>query len=108
MLTLLKPETPVGSSDIYDTIRPTVKQFQGNLPEQQIVILLQERNQQGVSALYEKYAFKCVGRRKNYYPDNKEDAHIMTVEQINSESYRHFLDKQWARVSKRLAESFKT
>ena len=58
--------------------------------------------------LYEKYAFKCVGQRKNYYSNNKEDAYIMTVEQINSSSYRHFLDEQWLRLSKRLTESFKT
>ena len=58
-------------------------------------------------ALYEKYRFQYVGRRKNYYADNKEDAHIMTVEQIDSPSYRHFLDNQWQRLSKRLTESFK-
>ncbi len=28
-------------------------------------------------ALYESLGFKSVGRRKNYYPDNKEDAFVM-------------------------------
>lgn len=29
--------------------------------------------------LYSKYGFKCVGTRKGYYSDNKEDALIMVV-----------------------------
>jgi len=79
------------------------------IQRQAILMTLEVRvSNNAAQALYEKYAFKCVGRRKNYYSDNKEDAYIMTVEQISSEPYRHFLDKQWRRVSKRLAESFKT
>ena len=31
-------------------------------------------------ALYEKLGFREVGRRKNYYPESKEDAVLMTVE----------------------------
>lgn len=31
-------------------------------------------------ALYEKYGFQKVGRRKNYYDDPKEDAILMTLE----------------------------
>ena len=31
-------------------------------------------------ALYEKLGFREVGRRKNYYPERKEDAVLMTVE----------------------------
>lgn len=74
-----------------------------------ILMTLEVRvSNKAAQALYEKYAFQYVGRRKNYYSDNKEDAHIMTVKEINSESYRDFLDKQWVRVTKRLAESFKT
>lgn len=29
--------------------------------------------------LYHKYGFEITGRRKNYYRDNQEDAHIMTA-----------------------------
>ncbi len=29
--------------------------------------------------LYEKFGFKKVGERKNYYPDNKEDALLYTL-----------------------------
>ncbi len=31
-------------------------------------------------AFYEKLGFREVGRRKNYYPESKEDAVLMTVE----------------------------
>ncbi|MEM7028827.1 MAG: ribosomal protein S18-alanine N-acetyltransferase [Chloroflexota bacterium] len=34
--------------------------------------------------LYEKYGFEVVGHRKNYYPDNKEDALIMTTAHLSS------------------------
>jgi len=38
--------------------------------------------------LYEKYGFEIVGRRKRYYGDNGEDAHIMTVEAIQAQAYQ--------------------
>lgn len=38
--------------------------------------------------LYEKYAFKAVGRRKAYYHDNREDAVIMTTSPIHSTEYQ--------------------
>ncbi len=38
--------------------------------------------------LYEKYGFKEVGIRKNYYSDNREDAVIMTTSPIHTTEYR--------------------
>ena len=38
--------------------------------------------------LYEKYGFKEVGIRKNYYSDNREDAVIMTTSPIHTVEYR--------------------
>ena len=38
--------------------------------------------------LYEKYGFKEVGIRKNYYSDNREDAVIMTTSPIHTIEYR--------------------
>jgi ribosomal-protein-alanine N-acetyltransferase len=38
--------------------------------------------------LYAKYGFNEVGVRKGYYTDNKEDALIMTTDNISSEEYR--------------------
>ena len=38
--------------------------------------------------LYEKYGFKEVGIRKNYYSDNREDAVIMTTTPIHTTDYQ--------------------
>ena len=41
-------------------------------------------------ALYEKYGFAAVGRRKNYYTDPKEDAILMTLDfakEISTDGY---------------------
>lgn len=38
--------------------------------------------------LYEKYGFKEVGIRKNYYSDNREDAVIMTTSPIHTTEYQ--------------------
>ncbi|MFC1906102.1 ribosomal protein S18-alanine N-acetyltransferase [Chloroflexota bacterium] len=39
-------------------------------------------------SLYEKYGFYASGKRKQYYSDTKEDAIIMTTEDINSEEFQ--------------------
>ena len=54
--------------------------------------------------LYKKYGFKRVGRRKNYYKSDNEDGYIMTVENVQSQDYRDFLDEQWLRLSQRLTQ----
>jgi ribosomal-protein-alanine N-acetyltransferase len=38
--------------------------------------------------LYSKYGFQQMGTRKAYYLDNREDAIIMSTENINSDSFR--------------------
>lgn len=44
-------------------------------------------NQQA-QALYQKYGFMRVGRRRGYYTDNNEDAFLMTVEGLSDEAYQ--------------------
>jgi len=39
-------------------------------------------------ALYRVYGFYEVGRRKRYYPDNREDAIIMTTEELTGAAYQ--------------------
>jgi [ribosomal protein S18]-alanine N-acetyltransferase len=39
-------------------------------------------------ALYEKYGFVEVGRRKRYYSDNGEDAYILTVDSVLTPGFR--------------------
>ena len=43
--------------------------------------------------LYRKYGFEEVGRRKNYYQDNREDALLMTVTNFETNAYRARLDE---------------
>ncbi len=70
---------------------------------QAILVTLEVRlSNSAAQNLYEKYGFEYVGRRKRYYRDNNEDAHIMTVEEIQSPEYRAFLDVQWQRLTARL------
>ncbi|UCC16507.1 MAG: ribosomal protein S18-alanine N-acetyltransferase [Dehalococcoidales bacterium] len=38
----------------------------------------------GAQNLYLKYGFKQVGVRKSYYTDNREDAYVMTTEDITT------------------------
>ncbi len=45
-------------------------------------------------ALYEKYGFGKVGVRKAYYADNKEDAVIMTAEDILSSAYQEMFESR--------------
>jgi ribosomal-protein-alanine N-acetyltransferase len=42
-------------------------------------------------ALYREYGFYEVGERKRYYADNREDAVIMTTEELTSAAYQRRL-----------------
>lgn len=44
-------------------------------------------------ALYRKYAFAQVGRRRRYYSDNREDALIMTAHDVGQPAYRETLER---------------
>jgi ribosomal-protein-alanine N-acetyltransferase len=46
----------------------------------------------GAQALYEKYGFTRVGRRRGYYTDNGEDALIMTTPPLTDPAYLDRLD----------------
>lgn len=43
-------------------------------------------------ALYHKYGFEIVSRRKRYYIDNNEDAYLMTTPSFETSSYQANLD----------------
>ena len=43
---------------------------------------------QTAQSLYEKYGFIKTGKRKGYYSDTKEDAIIMTTDDINTEDFK--------------------
>jgi ribosomal-protein-alanine N-acetyltransferase len=74
------------------------------LADEATLVTLEVRvSNEPAQALYEKYGFDYVGRRKRYYHDNNEDAHIMTVEPIQVPEYQALLDQRRAELLGRLA-----
>jgi len=56
------------------------------------VVTLEVRVSNSVAqSLYTKYGFNEVGLRRGYYTDNREDAIIMTTDQINSKEFIKFI-----------------
>jgi len=51
--------------------------------------------------LYSKYGFINMGTRRGYYLDNKEDAIIMTTEDINSAVFREHIQQLREQLSKK-------
>jgi ribosomal-protein-alanine N-acetyltransferase len=52
--------------------------------------------------LYTKYGFKQMGARKGYYLDNREDAIIMSTENINSDSFRAHIQQLRESLARKL------
>ena len=52
-------------------------------------------------ALYCKYGLRVVRRRRRYYRDNNEDAFVMSVESLRSESYQELLARRWDQLMAR-------
>jgi len=58
------------------------------------VITLEVRaSNSAAQALYHKYGFNQVGIRRGYYADNKEDAILMTTEDVGSSSFQSRLQQ---------------
>jgi ribosomal-protein-alanine N-acetyltransferase len=75
------------------------------LQERAEMITLEVRSSnQTAQNLYMKYEFKYVGKRKRYYKKSNEDAHIMTVFDVQGSNYRAFLDKRSQKLYQRFAE----
>jgi len=68
------------------------------------VITLEVRVSNTVAqALYAKYGFERVGRRRAYYSDNREDAHIMTVDKVATPAYQERFASLTAALLQRLS-----
>jgi ribosomal-protein-alanine N-acetyltransferase len=52
--------------------------------------------------LYSKYGFMRMGTRRGYYLDNREDAIVMSTENINSESFQSHLQQLREALAKKL------
>lgn len=57
-----------------------------------ITLEVRESNEKAIK-LYEKFGFKSLGLRKNYYQDNNENALIMWSENIFDKKYKELYDK---------------
>jgi ribosomal-protein-alanine N-acetyltransferase len=56
-------------------------------------------------ALYTKYEFQQVGRRKAYYSDNREDALILTTPEFSSLAYQDLMETRRHDLFRRLAQT---
>ena len=59
---------------------------------------------EGAQSLYRKYGFSVQGRRRHYYPDNKEDALIMVREEITADSYAERIEQLERYLLQRLSQ----
>jgi ribosomal-protein-alanine N-acetyltransferase len=55
-------------------------------------------------ALYHKYQFQLMGRRRGYYSDTGEDALIMTTPPLHSPDYQAMLAAYKSQLAQRLAQ----
>lgn len=53
----------------------------------------------GAQALYRKYGFSPISRRKRYYPDNNEDALVMWIEDTTRLGWRTLFDERRAALN---------
>ena len=53
--------------------------------------------------LYSKYGFVNMGTRRGYYLDNKEDAVIMTTEDINAATFKERIEKLRELLGKKIS-----
>lgn len=56
-------------------------------------------------ALYIKYGFEQVGRRKAYYNDNREDALILTTPEFASSAYQDLINARRRELLQRLSQT---
>lgn len=64
-----------------------------------ITLEVRVSNQKAIN-LYEKYGFKSLGKRKEYYQDNNEDALIMWTENIFYDKFKTIYNKNIEELKK--------
>lgn len=67
----------------------------------EVTLEVRTSNQPAIG-LYRKYGLETVGLRPHYYPDNREDAWIMTVKGIQASAYRNLLARRRDALRRRL------
>ena len=66
-----------------------------------LTLEVRESNQKAIN-LYEKYGFKSLGKRKNYYQNNNEDALIMWTNNIFSTEYKKMFEENKSKILKEI------
>lgn len=59
---------------------------------------------QAAQALYVKYGFQILERRRRYYSDDNEDGYLMATPPFQTEAFRENLARRLAALRERLAE----
>ncbi len=78
--------------------------FEAGLALGGIIATLEVRPSNQVAlALYQKYGFEQVGRRRHYYSDNNEDALILTTPALTSPDYQAMLTQRRESLAQRLS-----
>jgi ribosomal-protein-alanine N-acetyltransferase len=78
--------------------------FEAGLALEAAVVTLEVRPSNGAAlALYQKYCFEQVGRRRHYYSDNDEDALILTTPALTSPDYQAMLAQRRESLYQRLS-----
>lgn len=78
--------------------------FEAGLALEAMVATLEVRPSNEVAlALYQKYGFEQVGRRRHYYSDNDEDALIFTTPALTSPDYQAMLAQRRESLAQRLS-----
>ena len=68
-----------------------------------LITLEVRENNRVAQALYHKYRFEEVGRRRRYYKDTGEDALLMTVSLETTPDYTTCLEQRWKALFRELA-----
>lgn len=79
--------------------------FEAGLALGAILATLEVRpSNEAALALYQKYGFEQVGRRRHYYSDNDEDALILTTPALTSPDYQAMLAQRRESLHQRLSQ----
>jgi len=77
---------------------------EGQALDARVATLEVRPSNQAALALYQKYKFKKVGRRRHYYSNNGEDALILTTPALNLPDYQAMFRQRQAALDQRLAQ----
>lgn len=66
-----------------------------------VVLEVRESNQRAIN-LYQQFGFNPIGKRKEYYSNNKEDALVLWCKGVNSPEFREQLTQKKGQILNKL------